>query len=257
MEGLLNKRSQSEESLSSDGIQRPNKRCKIEQIVLSPFVSLSDDCLLLVLSYLPRDDLNSVAICSKRCREARTNDSLDQTRTGTITCTENTTLGSIIYAFFAQEWTAVFSGNRTRLKVVGLERMPTVGRPARLFPKYLLPNVSSLALSYNSLGRGSGICRLRKALAFPIMCPNLEEIDLSHTSNMPLDCVEEISRVCPNLRRLIWNASRSSISHDGASLAQTLKFMSTTRNFVQRILAFILPTVGILFCLNSVFSFNV
>jgi hypothetical protein len=168
---IISKRSRSEVALSSDGIQPPNKRRKIEQIALSPFDSLSDDCLLLVLSYLPRDDLNSVAICSKRCREARTNDSLDQTRTGTITCTENTTLGSIIYAFFAQEWTAVFSGNRTRLKVVGLERMPTVGTPARLFPKYLLPNVSSLDLSYNSLGRGSSMRHLRKALAFPIMFP--------------------------------------------------------------------------------------
>jgi hypothetical protein len=187
----------------------------------------------------------------------RTNDSLNQTRTGTIICNENTTLESIEDAFFGQEWNAVFSGYRTRLKVVGLERMPTVGRPARLFPEYVLPtNASSLDLSYNSLGRGSSMRHLRKALAFPIMFPR-EEIDLSHTSNMPLDCVEEISRVCPNLRRLIWNASRSSISHDGASLAQTLKFMSTTRNFVQRILAFILPTVGIFVCLNSVFSFNV
>ncbi len=102
----------------------------------------------------------------------RTNDSLNQTRTGTIICTENTTLESIEDAFFGQEWNAVFSGYRTRLKVVGLERMPTVGRPARLFPEYVLPtNASSLDLSYNSLGRGSSMRHLRKALAFPIMFP--------------------------------------------------------------------------------------
>jgi hypothetical protein len=41
-------------------------------------------------------------------------------------CTENTTLEGVRNTFVRQEWNEVFSGNRTRMKVVGLERMPLI-----------------------------------------------------------------------------------------------------------------------------------
>ena len=80
---------------------------------------LNSDSLVNILSCLPNDDMDSVAICSKSCREAiRASDTLDQTRTGAIMCTENTTLESIHGAFVRQGWAEVFTGNRTRLKVL-------------------------------------------------------------------------------------------------------------------------------------------
>ena len=129
--------------------------------------------------------MNNVAICSKHCREARAHDSLDQTRTGTIICTENTTLESIRQAFVRQEWDQIFTGNRTRLKVVGLERMPDIEQDVEQSPNHVLPNVSSLDLSYNSFAGDDDVHRRRKAMAFAVMLPNLEEIDLSHTTHVP------------------------------------------------------------------------
>ena len=46
--------------------------------------SLNDDCLVSIFSNLPVDDLNTVAMCNRRFRDARSRDSLDQTRTGTM-----------------------------------------------------------------------------------------------------------------------------------------------------------------------------
>ena len=97
-----------------------NARCtKRSRLDIAPkesaasFDDLNSDCLVNILSCLSNDDMDSVAICSRSCREARANDSLDQTRTGTIVCTENTTLESIRQAFVRQEWNRVFTGNRT------------------------------------------------------------------------------------------------------------------------------------------------
>jgi len=59
--------------------QPANKRRKIEREQPAAFLdSLNDDCRLLILSYLPTDDLNTVAICSRRFREARRHESLDE-----------------------------------------------------------------------------------------------------------------------------------------------------------------------------------
>ena len=91
---------------------------------------INDHCVLAILKYLSVEELNSVVVyISSRYYELRNHDSLDQTRTGTITCTENTTLESIRNAFITQEWNQVFTGNRTRLKVVGLDRMPDIKIP--------------------------------------------------------------------------------------------------------------------------------
>jgi hypothetical protein len=62
-----------------------------------------------------------VAEINQFCRDARTNDSLDQTRSGTMHASKYTTFDSICEAFFSQNWGHVFVGNPTRLKVIGLE----------------------------------------------------------------------------------------------------------------------------------------
>ena len=65
------------------------------------FDSLNNDCLVHVLSYLNYETMNVVAMCSRACREARSNEYLDQTRTGTIVCSETAT-GRSIYEILAR-----------------------------------------------------------------------------------------------------------------------------------------------------------
>ena len=161
------------------------KSAKNMQNLLRLLIDLNSDCLVNILSCLPNDDMDSVAICSKSCREARASDTLDQTRTGTIMCTENTTLESIHGAFVRQGWAEVFTGNRTRLKVVGLGRMPMIRRDVEVSPNHALPNVTSL---------------------------DLYEIDLSHTTNVQFACVRHIRLECHKLRRIIRNASEYNIT---------------------------------------------
>ena len=130
------------------------------------------------------EDLNSVAcFISKRYYELRNHDSLDQTRTGTIICTENTTLESIRHAFVAQQWNQVFTGNRTRLKVVGLDRMPDINTKVQRSADYLLPNVSCLDISVTPSPQAETqeISSRQNVEAFAIMLPNLEEIDVSYS----------------------------------------------------------------------------
>lgn len=84
---------------------------------LASFDYLNNDCLVNTLSFLTNDDMNNVAICSRACREARSNESLDQTRTGTIICSANTTVRSICDAIVDGDWSSVFTGNRSNLKI--------------------------------------------------------------------------------------------------------------------------------------------
>lgn len=81
------------------------------------FDSLNNDCLVNILSYLYSEDMNNIAICSKTCREARTNESLDQTRTGTIVCTQSATIRSIYNAIVRGGWNNAFSLHRTHLRI--------------------------------------------------------------------------------------------------------------------------------------------
>ena len=67
------------------------------------FDSLNNDCLVHILSYLNYETMNIVAVCSQACREARSNDSLNQTRTRTIVCSERAT-GRSIYNILCR-WT--------------------------------------------------------------------------------------------------------------------------------------------------------
>jgi hypothetical protein len=79
-----------------------------------------------------------------------------------------------------------------RLKIISLERMTFIERKVAPSPNHLLPNVSSLDVSFNSFGHSIHVDRTRipcrKAEVFAVMLPNLEEIDLSHTT-VPRDCI--------------------------------------------------------------------
>jgi hypothetical protein len=57
--------------------------------------SLINDCLVHILSFLSYETMNIVAVCSKPCKEARSNECLDQTRTGTIALSKTATCRSL------------------------------------------------------------------------------------------------------------------------------------------------------------------
>jgi len=62
--------------------------------------------------------MNTVSmIISRGFREARSNESLNQTRTGTIVCSGNTSTRSIYNTIITGDWHIAFVGNRTHLKI--------------------------------------------------------------------------------------------------------------------------------------------
>jgi hypothetical protein len=75
---------------------------------------VSDDCLVSILSNLPVDDLNTVALCNRRFRDARSSDSLDQTHTGTFILSEGSTALSLFNAVVENNWKDVFAGNKKK-----------------------------------------------------------------------------------------------------------------------------------------------
>ena len=95
------------------------------------------------------------------------------------------------------------------MKIVGLARMPRIIQDVKVSPNHMLPNVTSLDLSFNSFAGDNSTVRRRKAIAFAVMLPNLEEMDLSHTTNVPGNFAPLIGRLqCPKLHRLVWKSSQ-------------------------------------------------
>lgn len=88
------------------------------------FDSLNNDCLVLILSHLPNEDMSSVSVCSRACCESRSNEPLDQTRSGTTALTESSTIDSLFDAIIDNEWDNKFTGNMTHLRIEGLEQLP-------------------------------------------------------------------------------------------------------------------------------------
>jgi hypothetical protein len=185
------------------------------------FDDINDNCILEIFKCLSVENLNSIAVfISSRSRDLRNHVSLDQTRTGTIVCTENTTVESIREAFVSQEWNQVFRGNRTRLKIVGLERMPRIPS-GRLYKirggqdRLLLTNVSSLETSNDSLTKPG----YWNVLFFVSMLSNLREIDLSHMkieTRRRRSLVESIVKRCRSLQKVISNGSQRAIIMQGS-----------------------------------------
>lgn len=86
--------------------------------------SVNDDCLLLILKFLPSDDLpNSVAVCSRHCQKARAHESLDQTRKGTINVAEGTRFDTLVPTIVRNGWNEAFQNIRTHLEILGLEKL--------------------------------------------------------------------------------------------------------------------------------------
>jgi hypothetical protein len=119
----------------------------------------------------------------------------------------------------------------------------------------VLPRVSSLDLSFNSFA-GDDNLRRNKTVAFAHMLQNLEEIDLSHTTDMPLDIV-----YCPNLRRVIWNSSQQHVELGGEFLPRALTevCLDSSQLFTPFVLAQkpFFCCRGLLLCFKIVLALNV
>jgi hypothetical protein len=101
---------------------------------------INDDIMLQIFKFLPFEDLNSIAVLiCRRYRDLRNHESLDQTRTSTIVCSETTTSASVRNAFNQRELNQAFSGNRTHLKIVGVENMPPSPPFAAHFRHFSVP----------------------------------------------------------------------------------------------------------------------
>lgn len=133
-------------------------------------------------------------------------------------------------AFVSQQWSRVFTGNRTRLKVVGFERLSRSSLSRKVYFKYsedgstipiphltlppttewLLPNVSSLDMSFHPLAGNRNVhgCNISKLLD---MLPNLEEINLNYMRVS----ISDILIACPKLQRFSWSGSHQQVLMNG------------------------------------------
>lgn len=166
--------------------QNPQKRrCLLDEgvdaaaptAVTYSFDSLNNDCLVNVFSYLHIDDLNSVSLCSYSWYIARNNETLDQTRTATITCSKwkRSTAASFYTALNAASRT--LTANYTKLKILGLEKLPNGSSfQGEIFP---LRNVFHLEVAFlptepimNRIVPKESLCHLGSSL------PNSTKISL-------------------------------------------------------------------------------
>jgi len=136
------------------------------------------DTLVKALSYLSPEDMNAFAMCSRRCREARSNESLNQIRTGVIVCSEQSSTRSIFKAILSGGWNTAFSGNRTHLRIENIEHIefdPIASLAGTTQTEARLEGVTSLTLS-SSPNRRVAV----DGLQFLSILPNLKEINFGH-----------------------------------------------------------------------------
>ena len=170
------------------------------------FDALNDDCLVHILSFLPAEDMDSVAICNQHCREARHNESLDHSRTATIVCSEakSTTVRSFFAALNAASNT--LTSNYTRLKIVSMEKLEN----SRLGRRRIvtLPNIYCLELSLNPNERtGSTRIHERSLSYLSYALPNLSQLTMMNGVSFDRNgsYLLQVYRSLPKLVRVTWN----------------------------------------------------
>lgn len=181
-----------------------NKRRRVNEQAPVSFDGISADCKVHILSFLSNEDMNSFAICSRACRHVRTNESLDQTRTATIlvVCRKLTTHASFMKKL--RERRHIFTGNRTRLKLVGLERISI------MFFQYMHPNVDfqldGVPILDCTMSTGGKIGPpFNPFVILDQVLPNLEAIDLNDLSGAAVHGLSGFAQSHPTLSQITWN----------------------------------------------------
>jgi len=190
--------------------ENPSKRQRLVEMGAAPtfaacFDDLNNDCLVLIMSFLPTEDMNTIACVNHQCREARSNESLDQTRTATIICSraKNSTDTSLQNALISAS--RVLTANHTRLKVVGLE---TLGGDAvdEELPIEPLVHVTTLELALNPTEHNRRRTLFTRAwfLFLPNYLTNVTELLLEGV-RFELSSLRLFCQSLQSLVRVTWN----------------------------------------------------
>jgi len=205
--------------------EQPSKRRRANETAFTASASLNgvnDDCLLLILSHLPTEDLNNVAMCSRRFREARNHESLDQTRMGTIICSDAgvTSVRSLFDNIASNRWNEVFQGNYTSLKIVGVENLVSFVNPRDFWRQdCVLHGVTKVDLSCSSRRAARRFLDPMPMLGLSLVLPNVKDLDFSFVSgHSSAFCL--ISRNIPRLQRLSWKGCMDSQDLNGLLLKE-------------------------------------
>lgn len=155
--------------------ENPSKRARnfdidIKLDIAASFDSLLTDCKVVILSFLSPDEMNIVACCSKDWSQARTHESLNQDRSGTICLSRQTTEKSLFRVI--QIAKRIFSGRNYKcLIIMGLEKL-----------QVSLHNVDIVYLE--------GVEKLKVVPYVPSLSFDKMEAKLK--------CVQAIINLCPN-----------------------------------------------------------
>jgi hypothetical protein len=122
--------------------------------------------------------------------------------------TENSSFHSINDAITNGGWNTVFSGNRTCLKIVGVDRLPVVSGGIDDIAQ--LTGVTNLDLSLSEGQTRHVYHRCVKALLR--MCPNVADVDLSHVEVFG---ATEIWNACSNSEQVTWKGCRGLLVSGG------------------------------------------
>jgi hypothetical protein len=219
------------------------------------------DCLLDILEYLTFDDLNNFSLLSKECYNIRSHTSLDQTRSGIIRLNGSgvQTAAELMKKIRTEKWHTAFQGNRTHLRLLGLNRLSSDIDPidADFLQKCCTPleevtsldcsvesdfptsrrkngdhdNNNSSSSKTNSPRRSSWLSRYEDyvdkgfshALALSHLFQNLRSIDMSETSLTSLG-VALLAENNPDLECVRWNHSLIwPINHQNYNLLQACR----------------------------------
>jgi hypothetical protein len=216
--------------------ESPRQRRRLNEdntAVDASLASVNDDCLILILSYLSTVDLNnSIPFCNQRLREARSHESLNQTRTATIVLSQGSSAENLFDRTVNNNWNEQLQGNFTHLKIVGLERLQHT-RPAFLrdwrntiLGVVQLTGITSLDMACNpsdNVVQG----RLDWTTVFPLalIFPNLTQVDLSYANiALPDNLCGFFCKYCPTLTRLSWNGcQRHSLNMSGGAFSNVAR----------------------------------
>jgi hypothetical protein len=84
-----------------------------------------------ISSHLSTDVLNFIAIFNCGLCGLRSNDKLDQTRTGTIVTSEGSTVCSLLNTIAKNDWNTAFSGKTKKFRIQGIHRLVHADGPGR------------------------------------------------------------------------------------------------------------------------------
>jgi hypothetical protein len=179
--------------------------------VHTSIVSLNDDCLVRIFSFLAIDEMNSLAECGSVFRTARSNESLG--RNGTIRWTNNRSFG--VFHRMLTRCHDKFTGKGNSLRVEGLGSSLN-SRQRRGFTSLessQLPNITSLDCSSHSVMPVRDRHNLTLLHILSITLPCLEVLNLSnivaHEHDFTAHTVfQSFPRHCKLIQTLYWKNCR-------------------------------------------------